>query len=115
LGKSVGISYAQIADRFEPRIAALEARGLRKLIIDPGISINYPNDYELYTRQQLRVIRRLDTLRRFGYPILIPIPRKQQFGRVAAYITLALEYGADLIRVHDIELACDLAELFDRL
>lgn len=106
---------AQIAERLEPRIDELHRRGVANLIVDPGISINYPSDYGEYTRQQLRVIRSLDTLRAFGHPVLIPIPRKQEIGRVAAYITMALEYGADLIRVHDIELACDLARLFDRL
>lgn len=105
----------QIAERLEPRIEELHRAGVTNLIVDPGISINYPSDYAEYTRQQLRVIRSLDTLRRFGHPVLIPIPRKQEIGRVAAYITMALEYGADLIRVHDIDLACDLARLFDRL
>ena len=31
-----------------------------------------------------------------------------------AYITLALEYGADFIRVHDVEEATDLVALFGR-
>ncbi len=31
-----------------------------------------------------------------------------------AYITLALEYGADFIRVHDVEEAADLVSLFGR-
>jgi dihydropteroate synthase len=31
-----------------------------------------------------------------------------------AYISLALEHEADIIRVHDVAVACDLARLFDR-
>jgi hypothetical protein len=63
---------------------------------------------------QLQVIRSLEVIRALGRPILVPIPRKREDHRVAAYITMALEYGADLIRVHDVEEACDLVALFDR-
>jgi dihydropteroate synthase len=105
---------AQIAGRFAPLVDALSARGLTKLILDPGIAINYRSDYEEYTRQQLRVIRSLDTIRKLGYPIMVPIPRKRELSRVVAYVTMALEYGADMIRVHDPEEACDLVRLFGR-
>ena len=102
------------AQRLERRLAELAERGVEDVVVDPGIAINYRGDYEAYTRMQLDVIRSLDTLRRLGRPILVPIPRKQEDHRVAAYISLALENGADMIRVHDVEMACDLARLFDR-
>ncbi len=101
--------------RLMARLAELEAMGITDVIVDPGISINYRGDYLAYTRMQLDVIRGLDELRRLGRPILVPIPRKQEDHRVAAYIAMALEYRADMIRVHDVEMACDLARLFDRL
>jgi hypothetical protein len=53
-------------------------------------------------------------LRALDKPILIPIPRKRDFHRVVAYISLALEHKADIIRVHDVAVACDLARLFGR-
>lgn len=99
----------------QARIDELAAAGVTETIVDPGISINYRGDYDAYTRMQLDVIRRLDALRRLGRPVLVPIPRKREDHRVAAYIALALEYGADLIRVHDVEMACDLVRLYDRL
>ncbi len=105
---------ARIAHRLRPRLESLAAVGITRLVIDPGIAINYPSDYGAYTRQQLEVIRRLADLRTLGRPILVPIPRKRETERVVAYITLALEYGADLIRVHDVEAACDLVRLFGR-
>jgi dihydropteroate synthase len=46
--------------------------------------------------------------------VLIPVPRKREYSRVMAYIALALEYGADVIRVHDVEDACDLVRLYGR-
>lgn len=106
---------ALTASRLEGRLAELRALGINDVIVDPGISINYRGDYAAYTRMQLDVIRGLEALRRLEAPILVPIPRKQEDHRVAAYIAMALEYGADMIRVHDIEMACDLARLYDRL
>ncbi len=93
------------------RVTALEADGIDRVIVDPGIAINYPGDYAGYTRMQLDVIRRLDVIRTVGPPILVPIPRKQEDHRVMAYITLAVEHGADIIRVHDVAEACDLVRL----
>jgi dihydropteroate synthase len=31
-----------------------------------------------------------------------------------AYLVLSIEYGADVIRVHDVEAACDLVPLLGR-
>ena len=105
---------AQVAERFAPHVDALMAKGVTELILDPGLSINYKSDYAEYTRQQLRVIRHLDEIRRLGHPVLIPVPRKRELARVLAYTTMAIEYGADIIRVHDVEHACDLVRLFGR-
>jgi len=105
----------EVADRFRPRLDELTARGITQLILDPGLSINYRSDYEEYGRQQQRVIRRLGALRALGHPVLVPVPRKKEDHRMVSYLTLSLEYGADIVRVHDVEVACDLATLFGRL
>jgi dihydropteroate synthase len=102
------------AEEFAGLLAELEEDGIRQVILDPGIALNYRGDYEAYTRMQLEVIACSEDLHRLGVPLLIPIPRKRDFHRVVAYITLALEHRADIIRVHDVAVACDLARLFDR-
>lgn len=96
------------------RLAELADAGVVQTILDPGISINYRGDYRAYTRMQLDVIRRLDAIQALDRPVLVPIPRKKEDQRVAAYITLALEYEADIIRVHDVAMARDLVDLFGR-
>jgi dihydropteroate synthase len=96
------------------RLGELAAAGVTETVVDPGIAINYPGDYRAYTRMQLEVIRGVGPIRALGRPVLIPIPRKREDHRVAAYITMALEAEADLIRVHDVAMACDLVDLFDR-
>jgi dihydropteroate synthase len=97
------------------RLDQLAAEGIDQVIIDPGIALNYPSDYQAYTRLQLEVIRESAHLHELGRPVLIPIPRKREHQRVMAIIALALEYQADLIRVHDVAAACDLVELFGRV
>lgn len=96
------------------RVGRLAEAGVRFPITDPGIGISYRSDYAAYTRQQVSVIRSLDLLRELGPPVLVPVPRKAEPARVAAFIALSLEHRADLIRVHDVEVACDLVDLFGR-
>jgi dihydropteroate synthase len=63
---------------------------------------------------QLEVITQSEIIGELGKPVLIPIPRKRDFHWMTAYIALALEHKADIIRVHDVAVACDLARLFGR-
>ena len=56
----------------------------------------------------------MDVLRTAGEPVLIPVPRKADTHRMLAYLTLSIEYGAAVIRVHDVEAACDLVALLGR-
>lgn len=105
---------ALVGEVLGARLAELATWGVEETVVDPGIAINYRGDYLAYTRMQLDVIRHSSVLRRLGRPVMIPIPRKREDHRVAAYTAMALEYGADLIRVHDVDEACDLVDLFGR-
>ena len=102
------------AERFEELMAELPDSVKERLIIDPGIAINYRGDYAAYTRLQLEVIRTSGAFAPLDRPLLIPIPRKRDIHWVSAYVTMALEYGADIIRVHDVAIAADLAHLWGR-
>jgi dihydropteroate synthase len=105
---------AGVLERMRPFAAALEADGLRQLILDPGLSINYRSNYEEYGLHQLDVIRSIPNLRSLGHPVMIPVPRKADTHRMLMYLTLSIEHGADIIRVHDVEAACDLVRLMGR-
>lgn len=104
----------QTAEGFRRLLTGLEADGITNVILDPGIALNYRGDYQDYQAMQLEVIAGSDHLHALGKPVLVPIPRKRDGHRVAAYISLALEHRADIIRVHDVAMACDLARLFRR-
>lgn len=102
------------ADGFRSLLANLSAEGIENVIVDPGIALNYRGDYEAYSRMQLQVIADSAHLHALGKPVLIPIPRKRDGHRLAVYVGLALEHGADMIRAHDVAMACDLVRLFGR-
>ncbi|NND83763.1 MAG: dihydropteroate synthase [Acidimicrobiia bacterium] len=105
---------ADMRQHLSSQLDRLTSAGVAFPITDPGIGISYRSDYAAYTRQQVSVIRSLDLLRALGPPVLVPVPRKAEPARVAAFIALSLEHRADIIRVHDVEVACDLVDLFGR-
>jgi dihydropteroate synthase len=79
-----------------------------QLILDPGFGFGWtvPQNFEM--------LRRLGELRRFGLPLLMGTSRKSSIGAVldlpedqrewgtAATVALAVAYGADIVRVHDV-------------
>ena len=105
---------AHTAEGFRALLDDLAAQGIHNVIVDPGIALNYRGDYAAYSRMQLDVIAGSDHLHALGKPVLIPIPRKRDGHRLAVYIGLALEHRADIIRAHDVAMACDLVRLFGR-
>lgn len=105
---------AYTARQLKARIAELEAEGITEIIVDPGIALNYRGDYQAYTRMQLEVISGSGFFHQLDRPVLIPIPRKPHDHWVHAYIASALNFEADIIRAHDVEIACDLVRLFGR-
>ncbi len=103
-----------IADALSATTLRLAGQGVQQVFVDPGLSINYRSDYEGYGRLQLATIRSLESLRCAGAPVLIPVPRKAETHRMLAYLTLSIENGADVLRVHDVEAACDLVPYLGR-
>ncbi|MEY3362352.1 MAG: hypothetical protein RL531_2071 [Actinomycetota bacterium] len=105
---------AAVAAGLARLVRALADDGIPNVIVDPGLSINYRSDYARYGQLQLETIRRMAELRATGAPVLLPVPRKAEDHRMHAYLVLSIEYGADVIRVHDVEAACDLVPLLGR-
>lgn len=103
----------QITARFQDRATALADRGITQLLLDPGLSINYRSDYLAYSRQQMDVIRGVPEIKTLGFPVMIPVPQKRDnHNWMMSYLTLSLEYGADVLRIHDVQAACELARLW---
>jgi len=80
-----------------------------RIIVDPGIGFGKTQP------QNLTLLRRLDELKALGYPLLVGTSRKSVLGHVlqlpaserleatAATVALAIQRGADVVRVHDVK------------
>ncbi|HYM51357.1 MAG TPA: dihydropteroate synthase, partial [Candidatus Limnocylindrales bacterium] len=105
-------------------IAIAQAAGIARdrIIIDPGIGFGKTRE------QNLELIRRLGELRRrLGYPVLVGPSRKSFIGATlgldvdqrvegtAAAVALAIQAGADIVRVHDVEVMTRVARMADAI
>jgi dihydropteroate synthase len=102
------------------RAAAAESAGVDRacICIDPGIGFGKNLDHNL------TLLNRLSELKRFGYPIAIGASRKAFLGSLtgrskpedrdlasAIASVLAVERGADVIRVHNVSLSKESLQL----
>ena len=100
----------EISEFLTDRIGAAEAGGVspRKIMVDPGIGFGKTLEHNL------EIITRLGELRRLGKPVVIGLSRKSFIGRLTgmpvdkrlggslAAALVAVENGADVVRVHDV-------------
>lgn len=102
-------------------IATAEAADIprQQILVDPGIGFGKT------LTQNLEVLRRLDELRVLGLPVLLGTSRKGFIGRVldlpvteraegtAATVALGIAAGADVVRVHDVQMMVRIARMSD--
>ncbi len=91
------------------------------VILDPGIGFGKT------PAQSLQLQRRLGELAALGHPLLIGASRKSSIGAVlglpphervegtAATVALAIERGADIVRVHDVRQMARVARMSDAI
>jgi dihydropteroate synthase len=105
---------------FEEKLSLAESAGLEQatIVIDPGI------DFAKQREDNLTVLRELDRLQRFGRPVLVPVSRKTVIGEVlgiaepgerdagtVGLIAASLRRGAQILRVHNVEAAWQVARV----
>lgn len=101
---------------------ALDAGVPRERVwVDPGIGFGKTADHNW------EVMRRLRELTELGQPILIGTSRKSFIGKLldlpvsdrvegtAATVAIAIERGADIVRVHDVRVMSRVARVTDRV
>ncbi|MBL7072679.1 MAG: dihydropteroate synthase [Candidatus Omnitrophica bacterium] len=92
-----------------------------KIIIDPGIGFGKTLEHNI------RILKKLKKFRELKKPVLVGTSRKsfigaltgrdvneRMFGDLAAF-ALAIQNGADILRVHDVGAACDVARVADSM
>lgn len=124
-GRYVGVEYQDLlADvirelRAQVELALDAGIAPEKIIVDPGIGFGKT------VEQNLELLDRLGELRVLGFPMLLgpsrkgfigftlDLPPDQRVEGTAATITLGIERGADIVRVHDVKQIARVAKMTD--
>ena len=108
----------EILDFFIGRKDEFIRMGLRDLIIDPGFG------FAKTTAQNFLVLKKMKVLKMLGLPVLAGLSRKatvyktlgikpeDSLNGTTVLHTLALEQGADILRVHDVKEATEVIRLW---
>jgi dihydropteroate synthase len=115
----------EVGDFLEERIAAAIESGIAQhnIIIDPGIG------FAKTANQSIELLKKLDKLRdRLPYPLLVGVSRKSFIGHIldrpnpldrnwgtAAACCVAIDRGADILRIHDVTEMQDVIKVADSL
>jgi dihydropteroate synthase len=126
-GRYVGIEYEDLIPDVMQELQSSIDHGLpwgikpEQIIVDPGIGFGKS------VAQNLQLINELGALRSLGYPLLVGTSRKSFIGytlnlppedRVegtAATVAIAIDRGADIVRVHDVRQMVRVARMTDSL
>ncbi|HLU53183.1 MAG TPA: dihydropteroate synthase [Acidimicrobiia bacterium] len=110
----------EVRDFLLRRAGDAQARGVdrRSIVIDPGIGFGKTAEHNL------ELLRRLSDLVATGFPVLVGTSRKAFLGRItgiddprrrdvatAATTSLAVASGAAVVRVHDVEVSRQAAQV----
>jgi dihydropteroate synthase len=126
-GRYIGVEYTDLLDDIKRELnvsieMALQA-GVKEdcIIIDPGIGFGKT------VEQNLELVDRLGELKDSGYPILVGpsrksfvgytlnLPPEQRVEGTAAAVTLCIDRGADIVRVHDVLSMVRVAKIADAI
>ena len=111
----------EVCDYFGRKTEELRARGVNKLILDPGFGFGKTKSVE----QNYELMAGLHRLCDMGYPVLSGVSRKSMIYRLlditpqealagtAALNWESLRQGATILRVHDTREAADMVRMFE--
>jgi dihydropteroate synthase len=113
----------EISDYLEEGIARGEAAGLTRdqIVVDPGIGFGKKLEHNL------EILRRLREFRCLGCSVMVGTSRKSMIGTIldlpveerlegtAATVALAIQAGADIVRVHDVREMVRVARVADAI
>jgi dihydropteroate synthase len=126
-GRYVGMQYDDLLEDVKGellesvKIARDAGIQPEKIILDPGIGFGKT------VEQNLELIDRLDEIRALGYAILLGPSRKSFIGYTlnlppeqrqegtAAAVAIGITRGADIIRVHDVQVMARVAHMTDAI
>ena len=109
----------EVTDYLARRVAECEAAGLRRnrLLVDPGFGFGKSVEHNL------RLLKYMETLQSLELPLLVGMSRKSMIGKVLgrpveerlsgglALAAMAVERGANILRVHDVAATVDAVNM----
>lgn len=126
-GRYIGTKYnnllQDVVDELKISIKLAHAAGITddKIIIDPGIGFGKT------VEQNLALLDQLDFFKSLGYPILLgpsnksfigytlDLPPDDRLEGTAATISIGIDRGADIIRVHQVKAMSRIAKMTDAI
>jgi dihydropteroate synthase len=126
-GRYIGTDYddliKDIRDELMTGVSLAHQNGIvdENIILDPGIGFGKT------VPQNLELMDRLDEIKSLGYPLLVGPSRKSFIGYTldlppedrlegtAAAVALAIDRGADIIRIHDVKVMTRVARMTDAI
>lgn len=126
-GRYIGTTYdnllQDVADELKISIDLALAAGIsnERIIIDPGIGFGKT------VEQNLTLLNRLDFFKSLGYPILLGpsnksfigytlgLPPEDRVAGTAATISIGIDRGADIVRVHQVEAMSRVTKMTDAI
>lgn len=117
---SVQPDIRQMLMNFSRKVADLHAAGVSDIILDPGFGFGKTLD------ENYEILGQLEVLHTLGCPLLVGMSRKSMVSKVLGITadealngttvvhTLALQAGADILRVHDVRAACEAVALVEK-
>jgi len=126
-GRYVGIEYQDLVEDVKAElmesVQLARAAGIPDdhILLDPGIGFGKT------VEQNLELLNRLDEIRALGFPVLLGVSRKsfigytldlppdQRIEGTAAAVSVGITRGADIVRVHDVEMMARVARMTDAI
>jgi len=126
-GRYVGVKYENLVEDVKAEllesVKLAKQAGISKeqIILDPGIGFGKT------VEQNLELLDRGNEIRDLGYPLLVgpsrksfigytlDLPPEQRIEGTSAAVALAIARGADILRVHDVEVMARVARMTDAI
>jgi dihydropteroate synthase len=111
---------SEMMDYFTAKISACRSAGIKDIIIDPGFG------FSKSIEQNFSLLRSLESFKLLGLPLLAGLSRKSSIYKTlgidvkdalngtTVLNTIALQNGADILRVHDVKEAKEAVTLFTK-
>ena len=111
----------EVFEFLESRAGVARSRGIRQIIIDPGLGFGKELEHNL------DLVRHLQKFKRLGHPVIVGPSRKSFIGKIldlpvhqrlegtAAAVTASIMHGANIVRVHDVREMKRVAQVADAL